>query len=153
MHGADARARENTCRTARSLSPTYYKVIEFQWHRTVPEMTHLVEEFWAFHADKVCARFVCDSFGQERLSASRRSPKKYTARRFYTDCVEKLGALDRLYDGHMQLFPRRMKGSYVGPGDIWNGGEAFPLGRGLDLLERQREIRGCDTQWSELCLR
>ena len=65
------------------------------------KVTHLIEEFWAFHADEVRARFICDSFSQERLSASRRSPEQYPAGRFYTDCVEKLGALDRLHDGHM----------------------------------------------------
>lgn len=75
-HGEEARARENTWRTARSLSPTYYvspgseSILKKEF-----KTTHFVEQLRSFHTDEVCSGLIGNCLGQKRLPTARWTPK------------------------------------------------------------------------------
>lgn len=154
-HGEDALARENTCRTARSLSPTYYQSpvrSRIFIHAEKASESYLVEQLRALDTDKIRPRLVRDRLRQQRLPAPGRAPHEHAARRLDANCAEQLRPADRLHDRHVQLLARRVQRADVRPRHVGHRREPLALRRRLHVLQRARKVGEGDAERRELGL-
>ena len=132
--GEELRARWNTCRTARSLSPTYCEHENqsyFMKRRQQWSYAYHVEKFWPLDRDEVDACLVGHSFCQQGLSAARRPTQEYSRGGLHAKGLCDLGVVDRAEDAELQLLPEVAQGTYVVPCHVRDSGEPFTFGRRL----------------------
>ena len=126
--GDDARARENTCLTARSLSPTYYPNAgdcQPGPSQGPADGTHLVQQLWSLDANEICLGLVGHRFRQQCLPTPRRTPEQDATSGFDPDSAKQLWSSYWLDDRHLEFFPYAMQRTNVRPRDIWDGCETF----------------------------
>src|SRR5258707_12705697 len=105
MQGAEALAREKTCRTALSLSPTYYPgIISTPIDNALMNESYFIEQLRTLDTDKICARLICYCLGQQSLSTTRWTPKQDSTWCLYSNSTEKLWPLYGLNDTHVKFF-------------------------------------------------